>query len=415
MKLTTVNPLDFRFVFIPLFLLVTIFGAAVNNNANLAGAREYFIMVGVFVLSLVVGSWGIGPTCNRLLSSTPLNITAGSIFRSRTLFVLMQLYYAYILYKIVLIFLVTGFSAFETLRTDIKESISSYIYIPAQFVTIFCICQEIFYRNQRKFMARNNNTDLGVLKGKDYAIFMVLIYFAESIALGSRSVLFVAATTFSICWLRGTGKRVPIGRLAVSAFILMCLFGFIAFFRLFSNPETFNWWVEQGYFDSFDLNDIGIANAALTMLGFTIGDMVYRPVIVVQHIMKYGLDHMYGGVSFFFLYSILPGQQVDPGILLNHTVFHGGTDAAIPATIVSQLFWDFGWPGVMCGGLIIGLIGRGLIKMSLTNLSTFFTVLYAMFLVQLILGIYGTFNMGLLLFYTLMGLPLAVWINGRVH
>jgi hypothetical protein len=423
MKLTTANPFDFRVVFIPMFLLVTGFGASVNNNFHLKSSGEYFLMVALFVLSLVVGSWGIGPLCNRLLRSTPLNITTTSIVKARALFLIVQFYYGYILYNVIMIFLGSGFSAFETLRTDIKEHISSYIYIPAQFIAIFCICHEIFYRNQRRFVFKNKaNYSDGVvfapqikkcLRRKDYAVFMIFIYFIESLPLASRSIVFMAAIAFGICWFRGFGKRISIIRSLVFASIFIFLFGFISFYRLFSNPETFNWWVDQGFFESFELQEIGLANAAITMLGFTLGDMVYRPITVVEHIINNSLDYMYGGVSFFFLYSMLPGQQIDPARTLNYNVFHGGTDAGTPATLVSQLFWDFGWCGAIFGGLVVGLIGRGLIRMSLTNLGTIFTLLYAIFLVQLILGIYGTFNVGLLIFYMLLGIPLSIWVNGR--
>lgn len=417
MKIKKINPFDFRYFFTPTLLIVTVAGTLTHKLINPKFATIYIFMTITFLICLHLGAAGIHKVTKKQLNDHTSKLHQVTLIRSRFLFLLTQIYFIYLFAIILMFFAAGGISAFETLRTDLKGSINSYFYIPFQYFCIISICHEIFHHNQLNSNNRiaASTSTASRSKEKSFALAMVLIYFIETAALGSRSVIFVAATTFLLSWLRGSSLAISRTAIFLITGIAVSIFSFISFARLFSNPETFNWWVSQGYFNSFDFNDIGPVTATTTMLTVTFGDMAYRPITVIQHILQGNLEHTYGATSFFFWYSMLPGSQVDPGIFLNHNVFFSGTDAGIPATIVSQLFWDFGWLGISAGGVLIGLLGRLLCNLSANRKSPIYTALYAMFFVQLMLGIYGTFNIGLLLFYITLSIPLGIFMSGRIR
>lgn len=413
MKNKKINPFDFRYSFTPALLIITLIGMLTHKDINPHIIPIYGLMTILFVACLHIGAIGIKKDAAKQLKSIPPKIEKKTLLRSRIIFIATQLYFIYLFSKILTIFASGGFSAFETLRTDLKENINSYIYIPLQFFCITSICYEIFHYNHIK-------RDSALLKKspqkkeRTFAVEMISLYFIETVALGSRSVIFIASIAFLFSFLRGSNRKISRTTILIVSTLTLLIFGLISFARLFSNPETFNWWVSQGYFQSFDFNEIGPITAATTMLSITFGDMVYRPMMVVESILRGNLEHSFGATSFFFWYSMLPGPQVDPGIFLNHNVFFSGTDAAIPATVISQLFWDFGWPGIFIGGTFVGLFGRLLGALSANKTSPMYTILYAMYFVQLMLGIYGAFNIGLLLFYVILAMLLMIFMDGKL-
>lgn len=410
MKIIQINCYDFRGWFSLLFLSVTGIGFWLTSSESLPFASMYVLICVLFLLFFGIGSWNIKAHANSLLTSSSF-ISSACRRRAVCLFVAGQLYYLYVILIVLAKFSSIGFVVFENLRVSIREELIIYLFFPSHFFCLIGACYVLQYEAGSKTHVNSSAPWFTLSIGK----LLGLIFIIENLMIGSRSSLLTICWCFYVCMMRGANRRLSIPRVAFYGVVCSYLLGAIAFWRLYSNPQTFNWWVVNGYFSSTDLSDIGFVYPAFVMVGNTLKDMFVRAVVVADAIHIARLDLAYGGVSFFMLYSLLPGVQRDPGLLLNEEIFKTGNETGIPAPLVSQLFWDFGLLGVILGGLIIGWVGSWLIKRAAGPFGGIYTFLLSLYSTQLFLGLYGTFNAGYLVLSFLLGVPISFWLHSGLR
>jgi hypothetical protein len=381
-------------------------GFWLNMSESLPFVGAYMLLCLLFLLFFCIGSGKTKAHTNFLLN-TAVHVSAGCRRRALCLFLVGQLYYLYIILSILTRFTSVGFSIFENLRVSIKEDLIVYLFFPTHFFSLVSTCYllqyEAFENNKSSSYSGWFSFSIGKLMG--------LILIAENLIIGSRSSLLTIGLSLYLCAMRGRRKQISFLRLIICGLVLSYVLGSIAFWRLYSNSQTFNWWVVNGYFVSSDLTDIGFIAPPFVMVAHTLKDMFFRAVVVADAIDIARLDLGYGGITFFMLYSILPGIQQDPGLFLNEEIFKTGNETGIPAPIVSQLFWDFGLIGVIIGAFFIGWIGACLVRSAARPHGSMSTILLGMYSAQLFLGLYGTFNGGYLVLNFVLAVPVTFWLR----
>lgn len=405
------NPFDIRLLFVSVFMFVLFAGLVPNTSRNQQEGLDYVVMSIVFLLGFFIASKGSGRSANQLLQYGAPEIPTSVVARARLAFLASQIFFLTLTLQLVAAYVSGGAGVMSTLRFDIRNSVSSYIYLPLQFVAISALYVEILYSRQLK---RGRPVGSGYFARRHFAAGMLLLFTMQTAIYVSRSILLISAVCFSMALLRGSRRRIRWPTVALVGCITLVLFGTLAVVRLYLDPATFRWWIESGILADPGSSARGWVDAGIAMVRFTFQDIVVRGITVVNAALDGRIEHTLGTVSLFTLYSMLPGTQVHPAVFLNHTLFQTGTDNAIPAPIVSQLFLDFGWWGVCFGGILVGWGLRVSARYAATANSPVPGVLFALFSSHLLLSVYGEFSAGTLVLYAVFGMAFHLWLKGTV-
>ena len=381
---------NYAFLFGVVFIFVLFIGLMKYKIIGIGGSFDYLILSFLFYLPFLLLffiSLNYQKNCNK----QEISISKKELFLARILFVIGQIYYI----KLPYIFLANGgFSGLYLLRFEIKKSLNVYF---GSIAFVFCIIGITY-----ELVAACNNNKKNIRNYVKFYMMLIFLVIEQSLT-GSRSLLFVLFFILTFILIRM--KKISIFLISICSFFSIFIFGFIGYLRIASDPSVLLWWVDNGYFNEND----SVFSMSLAIIINTVSDIFYRGYSVVNGVFNGDLGLKYGYVSFFFLMSALPGVQEDPSIYLNQYFFQGSyDDVAYPPTLIGQLIWDFGLYGVFLGSIVLALCGFFLLKMSLNSSSPIFTVIYSLFVIQLLLSVYGVFNFGWFIANTIAFLVVTV-------
>lgn len=203
--------------------------------------------------------------------------------------------------------------------------------------------------------------------------------------LGSRTAIsIILFIQLSLLYL---SKKITTNRMILLSIIMIFLMVIIRVVTiLYGNDSVLNYYLDSGL--------IGFYSPWETLMLFvrrTLVDMAIRTQMVIDNIPSI-IDYTYGKSLFFSYYSILPGEQVNPTILLNHHLFLGSTDdVGYPPTIAAQIYLDFGFAGLMIIPMLIGYIYTYVFYKARMSGHFFYIYLYIAITYSLLLSCYGEF------------------------
>ena len=203
--------------------------------------------------------------------------------------------------------------------------------------------------------------------------------------LGSRSVLSIVF--FSSFFVFYCSEKVSSKKTLYITFIVLVLFILLRIVSiLYGSDERLIYYLESGKID--------YSNPITTLWNFivlTVEDIGYRTQKIIDSVPEI-IGYTKGESLFFSFYSMLPGEQINPAIKLNHELFFGSSeDGGYPPTIVAQIYLDFGYIGLFIVPLIIGYWYEYFYMKARKYCSQNGFLFYMIFTYCLLLSCYGEF------------------------
>jgi oligosaccharide repeat unit polymerase len=224
--------------------------------------------------------------------------------------------------------------------------------------------------------------------------FSTLIIFTIVFLTGSRSsmALFALIPIFISYYNRTISNK----SIIILVMIGLVVFISIRIYTIFNSPLL----------TYYVTNDIIVSNDPIqTVLNFIFSqfqDIGFRTNTIIMGIPN-NYPRLYGKSLFFEFYSLLPGEQLNPAIDLNHKLFHSSEgEVQIPPTLIAELFLDFGYIGVLVGGGLVGYFYALFhfnfkIKPSFINYYSYLITSYFIYL-----SIYGRIQVFYIIFFLVM-------------
>ena len=211
------------------------------------------------------------------------------------------------------------------------------------------------------------------------------VLYGSVFLLGSRSAvsifLFIQLSLFYLAKRVTTNQMLILVLASVFSMMIVRIFSFI-----YGDENNLKYFVDTGLIN-LDSSWESIINTLI----HTFSDIAFRTQTIIDNVPEI-FDHTYGKSLFFSYCSILPGEQTNVTVLLNHYLFFGSTaDVGYPPTIMAQIYLDFGYIGLMVFPFIIGYLYMYVFNKMRKTGRFVYIFLYLLLTYQLLLSCYGEF------------------------
>ena len=388
---------DFRVVYPLVFVVANTISLLAFRGWDLDFILLYLTLSFLFFISLWLGSKLI----THDILQHPVRLARKILLRYIVLFVLSQIFYGQYIY----LFFFNKLTGFESFRFSIEDQVNMYF---GQFAFVFLLLGLSYVIYDFVYSWKESRSDSFI--GKSIiAISFFLITLGELIIGGSRSVVLLLLLVVGMLLVKFNvmTKRI----LFICGIISIFFIGWAAYLRISSDPSTLQWWITQNIIDP-DANPLLIS---FKMIWHTFSGIGERTVMLINCLANGEISHQFGYDTFFYFVSILPGKQINPSVWLNHYVYYGSdNEVGYPPTIIAQMYWDFGMLGVPVMGFLIGMLGSWLFKKAHSP-HIVWSILYALFLGQCLLSIYGEFRLGWLLANIMLFVVIDYFFRGKIR
>ena len=349
--------------------------------------------LGIVICQLKYRDYGI----NRLNFQSCFS--SGNITQSKSLYFFSKCMTVIYLFLIVFQFLRIGINNTDTLRLNWLQGIpmgnlwSSLLSLGLIYfvysLTKRCVFQQVSYIT--------------------YIFWSICIIGIISL-LGSRSILSVVF--FSSFLVFYCSKKISSKKTLCITFIVLVLFILLRIASiLYGSDERLMYYLNSGMID--------YSNPITTLWNFimlAVEDIGYRTQKIIDSVPEI-IGYTKGESLFFSFYSMLPGEQSNPAIKLNHELFFGSSEeVGYPPTIVAQIYLDFGYIGLFIVPLIIGYWYEYFYMKARKEYFQNNFLFYTIFTYCLLLSCYGEFLIFNLLrfivFITLWNLLKQICLSG---
>lgn len=322
------------------------------------------------------------------------------------LFIFSQAYYAQYLY---MISITKNIFDYEYFRLQLQGNVNNY-FAPVGFSCLMISVAYLFWVfKEWVLVERKKSFSFMHMSIILLCVFSVIAIYEMSMS-GSRSsvLLFLWVLIMFLYKYRIVGVKM----IMLFAITMLPVLGFFGYLRVATSPNRLAWYITNRIIREQD----SPLMIALAMVAQTFKGIGERTVMIINGIMDGTIPHQYGYDSFFYLFSILPGEQVKPTVWLNHYLFFGSnSNFGYPPTVIAQFLWDFGIIGVPIIGLVLGGIGGILYNNYKNNTSPVWIVAYALFLGQCFFSLYGEFRLGWLLVNITMIIMIDYFMRGKIR
>lgn len=397
---------NFNVIYFLFFLFTSIFAFSQYSSWDEQFLFYYVILAGLFFFSFSI-TYSFFRSRSLFLNHCNVKTVPSSRILVRYAFILFcvsQIYYSNYLY----VFLTGGpVNDYLSHRIAVRGMVNRYL-APLGFSSfmlsvgylLWAISEEHSNKDERKGYIR-------VKKLIMYLFLFVSIVFIEISVSGSRSEVLIVLCVIVLFLFKY--RMIKYKSIIALVLLIMPLLGFVSYLRVSANPNRLAWYMTNQVISAHDSPLI----IAFSMIMLTFKGIGERTILIVEGVLNGMIPHQYGYASFFYLFSMMPGEQMRPTVWLNHNVFYGANlNAGYPPTIIAQLLWDFGVIGIPIIGLILGSIGGILFKNYKKNVSPAWVIAYALFVGQCFLSLYGEFRIGWLMINVFIIVFIDLYVRG---